>query len=43
MEQAAVSQPSLSKPFGQLDEQAPIGRILDFSECNDEPQTLGDG
>jgi hypothetical protein len=43
MEEADVSQPSLSKPFGQLDEHAPIGRILDFSESNDEPQTLGDG
>jgi hypothetical protein len=38
-----VSQPSLSKPFGQFDEHAPVGRILDFSECNDEPQTFGDG
>jgi hypothetical protein len=43
METVAVSPPSLSKPFGQFDEHAPIGRILDFSECNDEPQTFGDG
>jgi hypothetical protein len=43
MQAAAVSPPSLSKSLGQFDEQAPIGRILDFSECNDEPQTFGDG
>ena len=43
MQAVAVSQLSLSKPFGQFDEHAPIGRLLDFSECNDEPQTLGDG
>jgi hypothetical protein len=43
METVAVSPPSLSKPFGQFDEHAPIGGILDFSECNDEPQTFGDG
>lgn len=26
--------------FGQLHQQAPVARILDFLECNDEPQTL---
>jgi len=43
MQATAASQPSLSKPFGQFDEYAPVGRILDFSERNDEPQTFGDG
>jgi hypothetical protein len=43
MQAVAVSPPSLSKPFGQFDEHAPVGRILDFSERNDEPQTFGDG
>ena len=43
MQAVAVSPPSPSKPFGQFDEHAPIGRIPDFSECNDEPQTFGDG
>ena len=26
------------KPFGEFDDDAPIGRIFDFSECDDEPQ-----
>jgi hypothetical protein len=30
------------KPFGEFDEDAPIGRIFDFSECDDEPQTFDD-
>ena len=25
------------KPFGEFEEDAPVGRILDFPECNDEP------
>lgn len=25
------------KPFGEFEEGAPIGRILDFSKCDDEP------
>jgi hypothetical protein len=32
----------LCKPFGEFDEDAPIGRIFDFSECDDEPQTFDD-
>jgi len=35
-----LSQRSLCKPFGELDEWAPVGRCLDFSPCNDETQTL---
>jgi hypothetical protein len=27
----------LRKPFGEFDENAPIGLIRDFPECNDEP------
>jgi len=37
-----LSHPSLCKSFGQFDEYAPIGRILDFPKCKDEPQTLND-
>jgi hypothetical protein len=29
-----------SKSFGEFDEDAPVGRILDFPEGNDEPQPL---
>jgi hypothetical protein len=43
MQAITVGPPSLSKPFGQFDEHAPVGRILDFFECNHEPQTFGDG
>ncbi|WP_275944990.1 hypothetical protein [Bradyrhizobium sp. dw_411] len=25
------------KPFGEFEEDAPVGGILDFSKCNDEP------
>jgi hypothetical protein len=32
----------LCKPFGEFDEDAPIGLILDFPECDDEPQTFDD-
>ena len=31
---------SSSKPLGQFDHHAPIGLVLDFSERNDEPQTI---
>jgi hypothetical protein len=31
---------SVRKPFGQFDDRAPIGWAPDFSERNDEPQTL---
>jgi hypothetical protein len=37
-----LNQQSLCKPFGQFDEDAPIGRIFDFVECNDKPQTFDD-
>ncbi len=43
METIAWNQPLASKPFGQLNEHTPIGRVADFFECRDEPQTLGDG
>jgi hypothetical protein len=43
MQAITVSPPSLSKPLGQFDEHAPVGRILDFSERDDEPQTFSDG
>jgi len=33
---------SLSKALGELDEHAPVGRILDFVECDDEAQTFND-
>jgi hypothetical protein len=29
-----------AKSFGEFDEDAPVGRILDFPEGNDEPQPL---
>jgi hypothetical protein len=32
----------LSKPFGELDDHPPVGRILDFVECDDEAQALND-
>jgi hypothetical protein len=38
----AVNQQLLCKPFGEFDEDAPVGRILDFPECNDEPQPFDD-
>jgi len=37
-----LRQRSLCKPFGEFDEQAPVGRGFDFSQCNDETQTLND-
>jgi hypothetical protein len=43
METIARNQPLPSKPFGQRNEHTPIGRVADFLECSDEPQTLGDG
>ncbi len=39
---AASSRRSLSKALGELDEHAPVGRILDFVECDDEAQTFND-
>ena len=33
---------SLCEPFGKLDEHPPVGRGLDFPECNDETQALDD-
>ena len=38
-----LSKQSSCKSLGQLDEYAPIRRILDFSQCNYKPQTLSDG
>jgi len=32
----------LCKPFGEFDEDTPIGRVLDFSKCDDQPQTFDD-
>ena len=32
----------LRKSFSQLDEDAPVARILDFSKGNDEPQPFDD-
>jgi hypothetical protein len=43
METIARIQQLPDKPFGQLDEHAPIGWIPDFFERRDEPQTLDDG
>ncbi len=43
MQTVARTRPSLSKPFGQLDEQPPVGRVADFFKRRDQPQTLGDG
>ena len=37
-----LRQRSLCKPFGEFDEQAPVGRGFDLSQCNDETQTLND-
>jgi hypothetical protein len=34
---------SLRKSLGQFDQGAPIGRILDFFECDNEAQPLNDG
>ena len=36
------AEPSLCKSFGQFDEGAPIRRILDLVESNDQPQTFSD-
>jgi hypothetical protein len=40
--QAAAMRRLFGKPFGEFEEDTPVGRILDFPECNDEPQTLDD-
>jgi hypothetical protein len=33
---------SLREPFGQFDQDAPIGRIIDLLERDDKPQTFDD-
>lgn len=38
----ATNEQSLCKSFGHLDEHAPVGRIIYFSECYDKPQTFND-
>jgi hypothetical protein len=35
--QAAAMRRLFGKPFGEFEEDAPVGRILDFPECNNEP------
>jgi hypothetical protein len=42
-EKIAPTRASFCKSFGQFDENAPVGRILDFFKRDDEPQTLNDG
>ena len=37
-ERAFARRPLLRKPFGEFDENAPVGRILDFPKGDDEPQ-----
>ena len=34
---------SLDEPLRKLDQHAPVGRVRDLVECNDEPQTFDDG
>ena len=38
VERVAASRRLLRKPFGEFDEDAPVGRILDFPEGDDQPQ-----
>lgn len=35
--QAAAMRRLFGKPFGEFEEDAPVGRILDFPKCDDEP------
>jgi hypothetical protein len=35
--QAAALRRLFSKPFGEFEKDAPVGRILDFPECDNEP------
>jgi len=43
MSRNGSSQRSLCKSLGQFDQGAPVGRILDFLERDDEAQSLDDG
>ena len=33
----AATRRLFGKPFGEFEEDTPVGRILDFSKCDDEP------
>ena len=35
--QAAAMRRLFGKPFGEFEQDAPVGRILDFPKCDDEP------
>jgi hypothetical protein len=37
IQQATAMRRLFSKPFGEFEEDAPVGRVLDFPECNNEP------
>jgi hypothetical protein len=42
IESTALRRPSPCEPFGEFDDGAPIGGILDVSKGNDEPQAFDD-
>jgi hypothetical protein len=42
IESMALRHQSPCEPFGEFDDGAPIGGVLDVSKGNDEPQTFDD-